>query len=163
MADPYSLLLRISSETFKANIDNFVETDPFGVLLLPPKLLGILGAELALLLWLADSLPPGITSSGLFLLSRWFSCGDGHVSTGVARLGLGGCCFSTDKGGMAKFSDISGAAALLTGLWFGEVGIASVDLGTLTPGYDQTAAWTGCLTISAGDAMRSEAPVVVLQ
>lgn len=54
---------------------------------------------------------------------------------GVAKDSFGGCCLvGMDNGGSAEFSDIGGAAALFTGRWPGDAGIANPSRGTLLPG-----------------------------
>lgn len=117
------------SAKFKADMEEVVDTDPFCPVL-PPKLPVLLCAESSLL-------PPpaeGICSGGSLLLFCAASCGVWAVPMGVARLSLGGCwrC-GMDKGGMAEFSDMGGAAELLTARWWGEAGMDRPRRGNLGP------------------------------
>ena len=72
---------------------------------------------------------------------------------GVANCSFGGCFEGICSGGRAEFSDIGGAAALLTGRWAGDTGIASPNRGTLGPEPALPAPGMGGLSNGAGDAM----------
>lgn len=74
---------------------------------------------------------------------------------GVARLSFGGCLLGLGiaKGGNAEFSDIGGAAALFTGLWFGEAGMASPNRGTFVPDGVLPPPGIGGRSNGAGEAM----------
>lgn len=71
----------------------------------------------------------------------------------MARLSFGGCLLGIANGGRAELSDIGGAAALFTGLWFGDAGIASPSRGTLLPDCDRPAPGMGGRSNGAGEAM----------
>lgn len=102
------------SAKLRADIEDVVDTDPFWVVF-APKLLVLLCTDSPLLSPLTAP-PPGICSGGSFLLPWAFSLGVCEVPMGVARLSFGGCCLcGMDSGGIAEFSDMGGAAALLTG------------------------------------------------
>jgi hypothetical protein len=81
------------------------------------------------------------------------SCGVWFDPIGVARLSFGGCLLGIANGGRAEFSDMGGAAALLTGLWFGDAGMARPNRGTLLPDCDLPAPGMGGRSNGAGDAM----------
>lgn len=66
---------------------------------------------------------------------------------------MGGCLLGIDSGGSAEPSDTGGAAAELTGLWFGAAGIAKPKRGTLFPKAVLPAPGTGGLSNGAGEAM----------
>ena len=73
---------------------------------------------------------------------------------GVARLSFGGCCLcGMESGGIAEFSDMGGAAALLTGRWWGDAGMARPSRGTLLPLCWRPAPGTGGRRRGAGEAM----------
>lgn len=97
--------------------------------------------------------PVTFSGGGPTLFFCGFSCGVWLEPIGVARLSLGGCLVGIAKGGRAEFSDIGGAAALLTGRAFGEAGIANPNRGTLFPEDDLPAPGIGGLSNGAGDAM----------
>lgn len=105
----------------------------------------------------AERPPPGITSGGSRRLFCAFSCGVCTFPIGVARLSFGGPCLvfvlSVSDGIAAEFSDIGGAAALLTGLWFGEAGIARPSRGTLFAEFPLLAPGIGGRRSGAGDAI----------
>lgn len=75
---------------------------------------------------------------------------------GVARLSFGGCCrvgmvragFATDV-----LLAMAGAAALLTGLWAGEAGMARPSLGIRLPDCARPAPGTGGRRNGTGEAM----------
>ena len=139
------------SAKFNADIDDVVETEPFGLPLLAPKLGVLLCAESSPLL--PPLAAPGITKGGPLLLFCAFSCGVWLVPIGVARLSLGGCLLGIASGGRAEFSDMGGAALLFTGLAFGEAGMASPSLGTLLPDAVLPAPGIGGRSNGAGDAI----------
>lgn len=60
---------------------------------------------------------------------------------------------SVSEGRAAEFSDMGGAAALFTGLWFGEAGIARPRRGTLFAEFPRFAPGIGGRRSGAGDAM----------
>ena len=141
------------SAKFSADMDEVVDTEPLGLLLLAPKLGVLLCAESSPLL--APLAPPGITRGGPLLLFCVFSFGVWFVPIGVARLSLGGCLLELGiaRGGSAEFSDIGGAAVLFTGLWLGEAGIASPNRGTLAPDCDLAPPGIGGRSSGAGEAI----------
>ena len=160
-AEAGSLLPRSISAKFRAEYDDVVDAAPllWPVLLAPklPVLLCALSSLLPPLADFADKPPPGICSGGSLLLPRAFSSGVCAVPIGVARLSLGGPCRpGICKGGMGDiplgFWFIGGAAALLTGLWFGEAGIARPSRGTLGEAV-RLPPGIGGLRSGAGDAI----------
>jgi hypothetical protein len=75
------------------------------------------------------------------------------VPMGVARLNLGGWALGIDNGGSAGLSSIGGAAALLTGLWLGDAGIARPSRGSLFADPARPAPGTGGRSSGTGDAI----------
>lgn len=112
--------------------------EPLGLVELAPKLFDLLCADSSLLPPLAERPAPGICSGGPTLLFGAPSCGVPWLPIGVARLSFGGAWRGICNGGRGICIgggmlgiDMGGAAALLTGLWLGEAGIARPSRGIL--------------------------------
>lgn len=73
---------------------------------------------------------------------------------GVARLSFGGACLvGMESGGMAGLFNMGGAAALLTGRWLADDGIARPSRGTLPADCCRAAPGMGGRSSGAGEDM----------